>query len=68
MGRVLDAQVPGSNGVFETMGKEAGASRLYGGIHYRMDLDAGDEIAGQIAARALQSGPAKGQTYTPAGR
>jgi len=68
MGRVLDAQVPGSNGVFETMGKEAGASRLYGGIHYRMDLDAGDEIASKIAARALQSGPAKGQSYTPAGR
>ena len=68
MGRVLDAQVPGSSGVFETMGKEAGASRLYGGIHYRMDLDAGDEIASKIAARALQSGPAKGQPYTPAGR
>ena len=68
MGRVLDAQVPGSRGVFETMGKEAGASRLYGGIHYRMDLDAGDEIASKIAARALQSGPAKGQTYAPAGR
>jgi hypothetical protein len=68
MGRVLDAQVPGSNGVFEKMGKEAGASRLYGGIHYRMDLDAGDEIASKVAARALQSGPAKGQSYTPAGR
>lgn len=68
MGRVLDAQVPGSNGVYETMGKQAGASRLYGGIHYRMDLEAGDEIASKIAARALQVGPAKGQTYTPAGR
>ena len=68
MGRVLDAQVPGSNGVFETMGKEAGTSRVYGGIHYQMDVDAGDEIARKIAARALQSGPAKGQTYTPAGR
>lgn len=68
MGRVLDAQVPGSGGAFATMGKEAGMSRVYGGIHYRMDVDAGDEIAGKIAARALQSGPAKGQAYTPAGR
>jgi len=68
MGRVLDAQAPGSNGVFETMGKEAGTSRVYGGIHYQMDVDAGDEIARKIAARALQSGPAKGQTYAPAGR
>jgi hypothetical protein len=68
MGRVLDAQVPGSNGMYESMGKEAGASRLYGGIHYRMDIDAGDEIASKVAARALQVGPAKGQTYAPAGR
>ena len=68
MGRVLDAHVPGSNGVFERMGKEAGASRLYGGIHYRMDLDAGDEIARKLAERALQAGPAKGQPFTPAGR
>jgi len=68
MGRVLDAQVPDSNGMFEKMGKEAGASRLYGGIHYRMDLDAGDEIAHKVAARVLQTGPAKGQPYTPAGR
>jgi len=68
MGRVLDAQVPGSNGVFETMGEEAGMSRVYGGIHYQMDVDAGDEIARKVAARAVQSGPAKGQAYAPAGR
>jgi hypothetical protein len=68
MGRVLDGQVPDSNGMFEKMGKEAGASRLYGGIHYRMDLDAGDEIARRLAERALQTGPAKGQPFTPAGR
>jgi hypothetical protein len=68
MGRVLDAQVPGSDGAFERMGKEAGMSRVYGGIHYQMDVDAGDAIASKIAARALQSGPAKGQPYSPAGR
>ena len=68
LGRVLDAQVPGSDGVFERMGKEAGMSRVYGGIHYQMDVDAGDAIASKIAARALQSGPATGQQYSPAGR
>jgi hypothetical protein len=68
MGRVLDAQVASGNGVFETMGKEAGTSRVYGGIHYQMDVDAGDEIARKIAARAAQAGPARGQAYTPAGR
>ena len=68
MGRVLDAQVPGTGGMYETMGKQAGMSRVYGGIHYQMDVDAGDEIARKVAARALQSGPAKDQTYAPAGR
>jgi hypothetical protein len=33
-----------------------------------MDVDAGDEIARKIAERALQSGPARVQAYTPAGR
>jgi hypothetical protein len=68
MGRVLDAQVPGSDGLFEKMGKEAGMSRVYGGIHYQMDVDAGDEIAGKVAARAAQTGPAKDQPFAPAGR
>lgn len=68
MGRVLDAQVPGSNGMFEAMGRQAGASRVYGGIHYEMDVDAGDEIARKIAARAAQFGPSAGKPFTPAGR
>jgi hypothetical protein len=68
MGRVLDAQVPGSDGLFEKMGKEAGMSRVYGGIHYQMDVAAGDEIAGKVAARAAQTGPAKDQPFAPAGR
>ena len=68
MGRVLDTQVPGSNGMFEAMGRQAGTSRVYGGIHYQMDADAGDEIARKIAARAAQSGPSAGKPYSPAGR
>lgn len=68
VGRVLDALVPGTNGMCEAMAKQAGASRVYGGIHYQMDLDAGDEIARKVAARALQSGPAVGVPYSPAGR
>ncbi len=68
MGRVLDASIPGSNGMFEAMGRQAGTSRLYGGIHYQMDVDAGEAIAAKVAARALQSGPVSGQVFTPAGR
>jgi len=68
VGRVLDAMVPGTNGMCEAMAKQAGASRVYGGIHYQMDLDAGDEIARNVAARALKSGPVLGESYSPAGR
>jgi len=32
---------------------EAGESRLYAGIHYRFDKDAGLRIARQVAALAL---------------
>jgi membrane-associated phospholipid phosphatase len=36
------------------MADEAGMSRLYGGIHYRFDKTAGEEIARKVAALALQ--------------
>jgi hypothetical protein len=68
IGRVLDATLPASNGMFTAMGTEAGVSRLYGGIHYTMDLDAGNAIAAQVAAKALQFGPAKGQAFAPRGK
>jgi len=32
---------PESKNDFDDMAKEASLSRLYGGIHYRMDCDAG---------------------------
>ena len=36
------------------MADEAGESRLYAGIHYRFDKDAGLHIAEQVAALAIQ--------------
>lgn len=68
IGRVLDALLPGANGQYTLMGTEAGESRLMGGIHYGMDLAAGNEIARQVAEKALRSGPAVGQVFTPRGR
>lgn len=68
IGRVLDALMPGSNGMYTAMGDEAGQSRLFGGIHYPMDMDAGNAIAAKIAERALQAGPTPGQTFAPRGR
>jgi hypothetical protein len=68
IGRVLDALLPGSNGMYTAMGNEAGQSRLYGGIHYPMDMEAGNAIAAKIAEKALQVGPAAGQPFTPRGK
>ena len=68
MGRVLDAALPDARGMYQAMGRQAGLSRLYGGIHYQMDLDAGEAIANRIAARALASGPAAGRGFKPAGQ
>lgn len=36
------------------MAEEAGISRVYGGIHYRFDADAGLEIGRRVVERALQ--------------
>jgi membrane-associated phospholipid phosphatase len=36
------------------MVEEAGMSRVYGGIHYRFDIDAGREIGRAAAAAALR--------------
>ena len=68
MGRVLDAQLGDSRGQYEAMGKQAGDSRLYAGIHYPMDMDAGNEIAAKIAARAAQAGPAADKPFVPLGK
>jgi hypothetical protein len=37
------------------MAEDAGLSRLYGGIHYRFDSDAGLEIAREVSQLALKS-------------
>jgi PAP2 superfamily protein len=68
IGLVLDATLPGTDGRYEAMGQQAGESRVYAGIHYRMDLDAGFEIARKVAARALEVGLPKDKPFMPQGR
>ena len=68
VGRVLDAMLPGTKGMYEAMGRQAGESRVYAGIHYPMDLDAGFEIARKVAARALEVGVPKDKPFMPLGR
>lgn len=38
---------------FETSAREAGLSRIYAGIHYRFDVDAGEEIGRKVSALAV---------------
>jgi len=56
IGLLLDVQFPDQGGRYFAMALQAGESRVYGGIHYRIDLDAGFAIARKVSARALEIG------------
>ncbi len=51
---ILGSIFPPETGRLAAMADEAGLSRLYGGIHYRFDKTAGEEIARNVTALALQ--------------
>ena len=50
------------------MARQAGRSRIYGGIHYQIDLDAGFVIARKVSARALEVGVPADRPFVAAGR
>lgn len=54
-GYVLGAIFPWERQRLSRMAYEAGISRVFGGIHYRFDSDAGLEIARKVARLALQA-------------
>jgi len=58
---VLGGLFPGDADRLAAMADEAGESRLYAGIHYRFDKDAGLHIARQVAALALRRGSPHGE-------
>lgn len=51
---ILSDLFPGGTGSFGSMRDEAGISRLYGGIHYRSDIDAGKAHGNRIAGYTLK--------------
>jgi hypothetical protein len=51
---ILGSIFPSESERLEGMAEEAGTSRIDGGIHYRFDKTAGDEIAQNVAALARQ--------------
>jgi hypothetical protein len=67
MGLVLDAQFPGERGRFAAMARQAGESRIYAGIHYRIDVDEGMNIAQKIASRAMEMGVPATRPFVPRG-
>jgi len=51
---VLSYLFPQGAGAFDTMKEEASMSRLYGGIHYRSDIERGKEHGGRIGGYAVR--------------
>jgi hypothetical protein len=57
-GAVLSDEFPGEKQSIEADVAEAGMSRIYAGIHYRFDIEAGHDV-GKLAANAALSGSLK---------
>ena len=68
MGLALDGALPDQSGRYFAMGRQAGESRIFAGIHYRFDLDDGYGIARKLSARALQVGIPTDRPFMPLGR
>jgi membrane-associated phospholipid phosphatase len=51
---VLSAAFPSERALIEKLEEEGGMSRIYGGIHYRFDIDAGHAIGRATARLALE--------------
>jgi hypothetical protein len=51
---VLSSFFPGESSDLENRLEQAGLSRMYGGIHYRFDIDAGETIGRSVGQLALQ--------------
>jgi len=53
VGAVLSDAFPSERSRLDAIVEEAGMSRIYAGIHYRFDVEAGQEIGRRAAAKAL---------------
>jgi hypothetical protein len=50
---ILEASFPSERDRLEQLAEEGAMSRLYAGIHYRFDKDAGLALGRAVAAKAL---------------
>jgi membrane-associated phospholipid phosphatase len=67
-GRVLDGLFPDERGRYFALAQEIALSRLYGGIHYSFDIDAGLEIGRKVSARILEKRLPTDRAWLPATR
>jgi hypothetical protein len=63
--RVLDAKFPDQGGHYLALAEEVAMSRIYGGIHYRIDTEAGLEIGRKVAAKVLAEGMPPDRVWLP---
>ena len=66
--RVLDARFPDQGGRYLALAQEVATSRLYAGIHYPMDIDAGLEIGRKVAAKVVGQGLPTHRVWLPGAR
>lgn len=57
---VLGHLFPGDAAALAALGREAGDSRIWAGIHYQSDVDASREIARRVAGRVIERARADG--------
>jgi len=62
---VLSAFFPEQRAQLDAMVTEAGLSRMYGGIHYRFDIDAGQALGRNVAHFAIAADASGNSVLTP---
>jgi len=63
--RVLDAKFPDQGGHYLALAQEVAMSRIYGGIHYSIDTEAGLEIGRKVATKVLAQGLPPDRVWLP---
>jgi hypothetical protein len=63
--RVLDAKFPDQGGRYLALAQEVAMSRIYGGIHYPIDTEAGLEIGRKVATKVLVQGLPSDRVWLP---
>ena len=62
---VLKVFFPEQGAQLDAMVTEAGLSRMYGGIHYQFDIDAGRQIGQRVAAFTIAADASGNSVLTP---